>query len=239
MPDLVTSISDAAAAAELLQSKYGFKVKLILNAKRADILGQFNRLQAELTEADKLLIYYAGHGLLDQITQTGYWLPTDAEEDNDTNWIPNDSLTRYLQRMSARHVMIVADSCYSGALVREVKIQPKVGAGREAWLKRLGGKRARTALVSGGLEPVADGGSEGHSVFASAFLKALRENDDVLDGQGLFRQVRQQVILNADQTPQYSNVRKAGHEGGDFLFVPTAVSLGRARASPPLTAVAP
>ncbi len=27
------------------------------------------------------------------------------------------------------------------------------------------------------------------------------------------------VILNADQTPQYSDVRKAGHEGGDFLFV--------------------
>ncbi len=27
------------------------------------------------------------------------------------------------------------------------------------------------------------------------------------------------MVLAADQTPQYSNVRKAGHEGGDFIFV--------------------
>jgi hypothetical protein len=27
------------------------------------------------------------------------------------------------------------------------------------------------------------------------------------------------VILNADQTQQYSDVRNAGHDGGDFLFV--------------------
>ena len=30
---------------------------------------------------------------------------------------------------------------------------------------------------------------------------------------------RRPVILNSDQTPQYSEVGKAGHEGGDFLFV--------------------
>ena len=35
----------------------------------------------------------------------------------------------------------------------------------------------------------------------------------------MFSQMRRPVILNADQTPQYSDVRKAGHEGGDFLFV--------------------
>jgi hypothetical protein len=27
------------------------------------------------------------------------------------------------------------------------------------------------------------------------------------------------VVLNADQTPQYSDIRRAGHDGGDFLFV--------------------
>jgi hypothetical protein len=34
-----------------------------------------------------------------------------------------------------------------------------------------------------------------------------------------FEQVRQNVVLNADQTPEYSDIRRAGHEGGDFLFV--------------------
>jgi len=27
-------------------------------------------------------------------------------------------------------------------------------------------------------------------------------------------------VLNADQTPEYSDVRLAGHECGDFVFVP-------------------
>ncbi len=228
LPDLETAVSDAAAAAELLRSKYGFEIKLMLNATRAELLAEMNRLQGELEDADRLLIYYAGHGILDRVTQTGYWLPTDAREDDDTNWIPNSQLSRYLQRMAARHVMVVADSCYSGTLLREVRAVPSAARDRQAVLQRLASKRARTALVSGGLEPVADGGTNGHSVFASAFLKALRDNEEVLDGQGLFRQVQRQVVLNADQTPQYADLRKAGHEGGDFVLIPVTKRIAAA-----------
>ncbi len=59
----------------------------------------------------------------------------------------------------------------------------------------------------------------GHSVFAGAFLAALRENRDVIDGQTLYQTIKRPVVLNADQTPQYSDIRRAGHDGGDFLFV--------------------
>jgi len=75
-------------------------------------------------------------------------------------------------------------------------------------------------LCSGGLEPVIDsGGRGGHSVFASQFIEALRENKDVIIGSELFNRIRRPVMLNADQTPEYADMRKAGHEGGDFLFV--------------------
>ena len=81
-------------------------------------------------------------------------------------------------------------------------------------------RRARTALVSGGLEPVVDdSGGNGHSVFAGAFINALKENRDVMEGQTLFDAIKRPVVLNADQTPQYSDIRRAGHDGGDFLFV--------------------
>ena len=80
-------------------------------------------------------------------------------------------------------------------------------------------KRTRTALVSGGLEPVIDSGGGSNSVFAKAFLDALRANKDVLEGQKLFAQIKRPVALESDQTPQYSDVRRAGHDGGDFLFV--------------------
>ncbi len=78
---------------------------------------------------------------------------------------------------------------------------------------------SRTALVSGGLEPVTDSGTGGHSVFAGAFLAALRENADVIDAQALYDAIKRPVVLHADQTPQYSDIRRAGHGGGDFLFV--------------------
>ena len=31
--------------------------------------------------------------------------------------------------------------------------------------------------------------------------------------------IRRPVVVNANQTPQFSDVRQAGHDGGDFLFV--------------------
>ncbi|MDP6705249.1 MAG: caspase family protein [Alphaproteobacteria bacterium] len=217
---LETAVSDAAAVAEILRLKYGFEVELLINASRDQILSAVNKLRSSLTDRDRLLIYYAGHGELDRATGTGYWLPVDAEPEDDTRWVANETLTRHFRGMTAHHVMVVADSCYSGALVRSANAAPKAGSEQDAWLRRVAEKRARTALVSGGLEPVVDEGTGGHSVFANAFLGVLRENSDILDGQTLAKSVTQKVVLNADQTPQYSDIRKAGHEGGDFLFVP-------------------
>jgi hypothetical protein len=70
------------------------------------------------------------------------------------------------------------------------------------------------------MEPVIDSGGRGvHSVFASAFLDTLEENEGIIDGAQVFNKLRRPVMLNSDQTPEYSDIRKAGHEGGEFLFV--------------------
>ncbi len=63
------------------------------------------------------------------------------------------------------------------------------------------------------------GGREGHSVFTGELIKQLKDNKTVLDGTSLFSNIRRSVLLAADQTPEYSDFRKAGHDGGDFLFV--------------------
>ena len=116
-----------------------------------------------------------------------------------------------------KHVVVVADSCYTGPLTRAAAI----GFRDKEYYRRMASKQARVAMVSGGLEPVADDTGKGNSPFATAFLDALRNNPDVIDGTRLFSEIRRPVILNAQQTPQYSDVRNAGHEGGDFLVVRT------------------
>ena len=35
----------------------------------------------------------------------------------------------------------------------------------------------------------------------------------------MFSFIRRQVALAADQMPEYGDIRRAGHDGGDFLFV--------------------
>ncbi len=224
LPKLRTAIADAEAVAELLKKNYGFEVRLLRNATRADILKTLNKYRAELTEEDNLLVYYAGHGWLDRESNTGFWQTIDAEADDDLNWIANEDLTRRLNAMNARHVMIIADSCYSGTLVRAARSRLPTGVERQAWLARISSKRSRTAIVSGGLEPVSDAGREGHSVFANAFLTALGENRAPLEGTALFKRISRPVVVNADQTPQYADIKKAGHEGGEFIFVPVGLA---------------
>jgi hypothetical protein len=36
----------------------------------------------------------------------------------------------------------------------------------------------------------------------------------------LYDSIRQYVVVNARQTPLYSTIRFAGHDYGDFIFVP-------------------
>ena len=225
LPKLQTAVADAEAVGDLLQKKYHFEVRLLRNATRTDILRALNEFRAELTQEDNLLIYYAGHGFIDRQTDTGFWQPIDADADDDLNWVSNADLTRRLNAMTAKHVLVVADSCYSGTLVRAAQGEIPTGSERSTWLKRLNEQRSRTAIVSGGIEPVADAGRDGHSVFAAAFLDALRENGDYLEGSSLFKQVSRPVVVNAEQTPQYSDIRSAGHEGGEFIFAPSGAEL--------------
>jgi hypothetical protein len=215
LPKLKTAIADARAVAKTLKEKYNFTVRLLENPSRADIMDVFDEVREVLEESDNLLIYYAGHGWLDQQSRRGYWLPVDAKVDRRSRWLSNSDLTDALQAILAKHVLVVADSCFSGTLTRSIKVPDR----NPNFIKRMAEKRARVVLSSGGLEPVSDSGGGDHSVFAAQFLNALNENGAIMDGTQLFETVRHKVVLNAEQTPEYSDIRLAGHEGGDFLFV--------------------
>ncbi|MGE3539388.1 MAG: ankyrin repeat domain-containing protein [Candidatus Tectimicrobiota bacterium] len=232
---LKTPINDAQAVAELLRNTYNFNVTLLKDASREDIIGALDRLRSTLSAQDNLLIYYAGHGRLDASEERGYWLPVNAKIESRVQWISNTTITDALKAMAAKHIMVVADSCYSGTLARGIEVvqPPPPGAERDTYLSRIAQKRSRTVLTSGGLEPVTDSGGGEHSIFAKAFIEVLRDNQDVLDGQQLFNLIRRPVILNAAQTPEYTDIRYAGHEGGDFLFVRRGALPGQAASAPP------
>ena len=228
LPSLETSGNDARVVADLLESRFGYRVTLLIDADRYRILSEMNRLRQELTDRDNLLIYYAGHGELDRVNLRGHWLPVDAEMFSSANWISNTSITDILNAMSVRQVLVVADSCYSGALTRSSLAQLDSGQSEEAqahWLRTLATMRSRTALTSGGLAPVLDGGGGDHSVFAKSFVSVLQEMVEVTEGQRVFRELSARVAFDAnryrvEQVPEYAPIKYSGHEAGDFLFIP-------------------
>ncbi len=222
LTDLKTPLADARAVAKVLKEQYGFTVELLEDADRYQIFTAMERLRTSMQEEkSNLLIYYAGHGFLDPAGDVGYWQPVDAEKNNPANWIPIASVTNFLKVIQARHILVVADACFSGKLLmRDSGVQLPSHLSKDIWLGRMLKKRSRTALTSGGIELVQDFGSNGHSVFAAAFITALRTNQGILDGDSLFELIKRPVALNAKQTPQYGDIRWVNHDGGDFLLVP-------------------
>ncbi len=227
LPRLDTPSNDARELDKTLREKYGFNTKLLIDADRYQILSALNEFSRKLTENDNLLIYYAGHGELDEVNLRGHWLPVDAEEDNMANWISTVSISDMLNIISSRHILVVADSCYSGSMTRSSLARIDAGMSKEKkseWLKAMLKKKSRTVLTSGGMEPVLDGGGGSHSVFANALIKALKANAGLLEGQELYHDVSANVVavaanFDVAQTPEYAPVKNAGHDGGEFFFI--------------------
>ncbi len=225
---LRSATRDAQAVDRVLRERYGFKSQLLLNPTKRQIVAALADLHARLGPRDNLLIYYAGHGRLD--ADKGYWLPVEAREEDPQGWLPNSLMTDYLKIMKARHVLVIADSCYAGALSGmavprplDVQVPERVPP---KWVKAMVKRRSRNVLTSGGLEPVLDMGADGHSVFANALLRTLREGGPVMDGYRLYRRIVLPVEQAAArygirQTPTYAAILGGGISG-EFFFVARA-----------------
>lgn len=221
LPELRTPLSDARAVAQILEEQYGFQIQLLLDAGRDEFMDKLNEIRARVGENDNLLIYYAGHGYYDKVAQKAYWQPVDAELNSDSKWIIVDSITSNIKRANSRHILIVADSCYSGTLTRSSMsdfTSKKIA--HEKYIAKILGKKSRTLMASGGNEPVSDEGGGEHSIFAAVFINALKSMDrKIFTAEDLFfNYIKEPVAGRSTQTPQYSAIRNSGHDGGDFIF---------------------
>jgi hypothetical protein len=221
---LETAVRDVNALDALLRREYGFQTVVIRNdeATRENIVEAINAFRKKLTQHDKFLIYYAGHGHFDKETDTSYWIPYDATSQSDTNYIEAKSIvTTNLKRIAAKQVLVVADSCYAGTLSRSTDIRLQTDqSNRSVYLEKLKNRPSRILIASGGNEPVADGGGSGHSIFARALIEGLGSPDrSEFTAEELFVQsIRERVGGSANQLPEYKIIRDSGHEGGDFVF---------------------
>lgn len=217
---LETPAADATAIARLLQEQFGFETQVLLDANRAQILKALADYRPSLQENSNLLIYYAGHGDFDPDSREAYWIPVDASEQDQYDWISADDVITRVRALRSKHVLVISDSCYSGAVLSD-----ETGS-RGAHLERgdlaeLGGLPSRDWMASGSVEPVADLGAPGHSVFAGALLQGFTnmKQTEFAASELFYSFVRPKVAGNAQQLPQYGLIRNSGDQLGDFIFL--------------------
>ena len=216
IPALENAIPDVESVAKLFEEKLGYETRVIRNPSKVDLIKTLNQLSAEIKSNDSVVLYYAGHGYMIEKTGVGYWLPADAPVDDPSLWISNNDVSKFLTNIHSNQLVMISDSCYSGAFTKEQKLAPSTGSSKpEEILTR----RSVVVMSSGGDEPVADEGKEGHSIFAWNLMQVLKNVASWQPGSTIFEQVRTGVSKEFPQTPQYGAAISAGHQaGGDYLF---------------------
>jgi hypothetical protein len=229
-PKLKTAVADAKGIRQVLIDRYGFKaerIKTLINgdATRSKIEGAFVKLAREAGSADSVLIYYAGHGQYSDDNQLAWWVPVEASLDEPGTWILDAAVRNYVAAMRARHVYVIADSCFSGNLFSQSRsVLPPVS---DRYYAKLYAKRSRWGLTSGSTEPVEDQGRDGHSVFAYHLIQYLKENDEpYLVPSRIADYVIPLVARNAEQMPRSQPLQGANDEGGQFVLQLAAAARG-------------
>ena len=214
---------DAISVKRDLEDIYGFQVELIQNPTKADILHELHKYaQKEYTPEDQLLIFFAGHGDFDTVTNMGYLVSQDTKKPEDDpyrmSYFSHSYFRDLIDRMSCKHIFLVMDTCYSGAFDERLAMR---GEGEDVFrslsqtdVARILTYTTRWYLTSGAKEQVPD-----DSLFARALLEALRSRggrDNVLT----IKEILTYFEGLSNPTPCFDEFGRNA-PGSDFLFIAT------------------
>ncbi len=243
-PALPNPVNDAHEVAAALE-KMGWRVDLVLDPRGEDLRFTMNRLiTIEGRKEDQaILLWFSGHGhTLAEAdgSKLGYIVPVDAPDPHvdEMGFMQKAMSMRQLdtvaRRVMARHMLMMFDSCFSGALFSITRAMPS------PYIEEKVSKPVRQFITAGSEdEKVPD-----KSVFKTVFLQGLldreadRNKDSYVTGQELGAYMQEQVVnySNKAQHPQYGKINNPKLDKGDFVFAldwgaPPGAAHGRASAS--------
>ncbi|MEM9721357.1 MAG: caspase family protein, partial [Bacteroidota bacterium] len=203
-------VSDCKKLVELLCSRFTFEQKNIhtlynAQASRKQIREAFIHCITELGPEDNLLIFYAGHGVWNEVLEWGYWVPTEARSGEIDDYLGNEEVVDLVEKINTQHTVFIADSCFSGDFFDR----------KRSGFGQITGARSRWAISSGRLEAVSD-----NSPFFAHLMRVLTDTEDDILVSDLANQVKIATASSSrsQQTPRGEPMMIEGHEGGEFLF---------------------
>ena len=238
VPKLRYAVNDALALEQTLRAQ-GFRPDRIVTltddkatkAAIEQLLG--DELRQKLGPNDRLLVFFAGHGKTDQLRsgeEEGYLIPVDGDPTRlFSTAISMTALRQISDRLSAKHILYIVDSCYSGYAIFNRSIA-------EDLLEEMTKKPAIQILTAGRQQDEAQERA-GHGVFTEVLIRGLsgdafpREKGWLaLEELGLWVKQRVFVESNKKQLPQYGNL---SGEGQFVFFQEARAPAGSPPPSPP------
>jgi hypothetical protein len=215
IPSLENPVSDAIKLKMLLRDNYGFageNIITLFNPDRKEFKRQVLELSENMLPEDNLLIFYAGHGVWQADEKKGYWMLADAVSEDVNSWISNREVLDWLGKLPTRHILLIADACFSGSVFKTRGFDPNA----PSQIQQMQNKISRVAITSGNDTAVPD-----QSIFMKYLLKALGDNrEKYLTAQKMFiNYIIEAVMSEARIEPRYGTLEMAGHVGGDFIFI--------------------
>lgn len=170
-----------------------------------DVLGVDIKRKAK--KKDTVIIYFAGHGASEPDSESPdgdglekYFLTHDSKPQRlYSTALPMQEVARMFSRIDAERIVLIQDTCYSGAsggrTIQTASIRASVS---DAYLNRVTRGKGRVIITASMANEVSmEKDSLGHGVFTYYLLEALRDGDE--DGDGfittgeVFRYVSEKV----------------------------------------------
>lgn len=231
---------------------HGFVSRRPANTNHDGIIEMLERMPHEVQPKDRVLFYFAGHGLTienENGHSEGYLLPKDARLGNlGKKWISMSTLLQYINQLPCIHSLIVLDCCFAGSILwadynyRNVRRAPRklFKEHYDFFVK----EKAWQVLVSAAFDQTAkDVGWRGDSTTLSPFVEALLRGlrgkadfsttdnpaDGIITATELAFFLRQEIEIKARhqniqhrQTPRLINLKK--HDKGEYVFLNPVVT---------------
>ena len=254
IPKLQTARRDAEVLAEILAEEHQYDEVILITDEtecKPTLKNLLTLLEERLpkeiqpTKDDRLLFYFAGHGIARDSDKgpAGCLVPQDADLEKNENLLPMQKLHDCLSALSCRHLLIILDCCFAGTIrwstARLATVIPTVI--RKEHYDRFIKSPAWQAITSAAHNQEAldtiylrdNRGGVNHSPFALALFKALRGEGDVIPaakngksaGDGVISATELYLYLrdnvetasNESQTPGIWTLSK--HDKGEYIFL--------------------
>jgi tetratricopeptide (TPR) repeat protein len=170
------------------------------------------RDELKANQVKSLLVWYAGHGKF--INDVGYWIPVDANKDDEFTYFNINQLKAGMQGYAyLTHTLVVSDACESGPsfyqAMRAANDVPTCDNVQATTMK------SAQVFSSAGYELASD-----VSQFTTTFANTLINNKNAcIPIETVVKNVSAAVGNNNQQKPKFGKISGLQDENGTFFFI--------------------